>query len=138
MQWSDVQFSPTAKTLRQFAGLWLVFFGGIAAYQGLYRGHETAGMILGAVALAGGLLGLIAPMALKPIYVAWMVLAFPIGWTISLLILALMYYGMFTPIGLVFKLIGRDPLERARRPAVATYWTPKATPTDPRRYFKQF
>jgi hypothetical protein len=138
MQWSDVQFDPTAKTLRQFGGIWLVFFGGIAFYQGLYRGHETAGMILGGLALIGGLLGLVAPNALKPIYVAWMVLAFPIGWTISLLMLGLMYYGLFTPIALVFRLIGRDALERTRRPEVATYWAPKATPTDPRRYFKQF
>jgi len=138
MQWSDVQFDPTAKTLRQFGGIWFAFFGGIALYQGLYREHATAGLVLGAVALAGGLLALAAPTWLKPIYVAWMVLAFPIGWTISLLILGLLYYGMFMPIGLFFKLIGRDPLDRTRLPAAETYWSPKTTPTDPRRYFKQF
>ena len=40
-----------------------------------------------------------------------MVLAFPIGWTVSQVILAVMFYGLFTPIGLVFRLIGRDPLQ---------------------------
>ena len=34
MQWSDIQFDPPRKTLRQFAGLWLVFFGGLALWQG--------------------------------------------------------------------------------------------------------
>jgi len=138
MQWSDVQFDPSPKTLRQFAGLWLAFFGGIAAYQGLYKGHETAGTVLAAVALVGGLLGLAAPSAIKPVYVAWMVLAFPIGWTVSLIVLAILYYGLFTPIAAVFRLIGRDALDRTLQPAAATYWTPKPTTTDPRRYFKQF
>ena len=40
-----------------------------------------------------------------------MVLAFPIGWTVSLVLLGLVYYGLFTPIGLVFRLVGRDALQ---------------------------
>lgn len=138
MQWSDIQFDPPRKLLREFGLLCLAFFGAIALYQGLYRGHATAGMILGALAAAGGLLGMIAPAALRPVYVAWMVAAFPIGWTISMIVMAVMFYGLFTPIGLVFRLIGRDPLQRKLKPAAATYWEPKATPRDPRRYFKQF
>ena len=39
MQWSDIQFDPPRKTLRQFAGLWLVFFGGMAIWQALVRGR---------------------------------------------------------------------------------------------------
>jgi hypothetical protein len=67
-----------------------------------------------------------------------MVLAFPIGWTISQVVLALLFYGLFAPIGLVFRLIGRDPLHRARQPGKESYWTAKATPSDLRRYLKQF
>lgn len=137
MQWSDVQFDPEEKTLRQFAGLWVAFFGGLALFEGLYRGHATAGLVLGAIALVG-IVGLAAPKLLRPIYVAWMVLAFPIGWTVSLLMLGIMYYGLFTPLAFVFRLMGRDAMDRTIQPAAETYWTPKATPTDPRRYFKQF
>jgi hypothetical protein len=138
MQWSDIQFRPPAKTLRQFAGLWLAAFGCLAAWEGLVRGHSTLAAIFAAAALTIGPLGLLQPQAVRPIYVGWMVLAFPIGWTISQAILALLFYGLFTPIGLFFRLVGRDPLHRARRPGLETYWTPKATPVDPRRYFKQF
>jgi hypothetical protein len=138
MQWSDIQFRPDARMLRQFAGLWLACFGGLAVWEGLARGHAAAAVILGIMALAVGLLGLLQPLAVRPIYVGWMVLAFPIGWIVSQAILALMFYGMFTPIGLVFRLIGRDPLHRTRQPELATYWAPKATPTDARRYLKQF
>ena len=44
MHWSDIQFDPPRKTLRQFAGLWLVFFGGMALWQGLVRGHAGSAL----------------------------------------------------------------------------------------------
>jgi Saxitoxin biosynthesis operon protein SxtJ len=138
MQWSDIQFRPNTTTLRQFAGLWLVCFGVLALWEGLARRHPTAGVVLVLLAVGVGVPGLIWPQLTRPIYVAWMVLAFPIGWTVSQLIVALLFYGLFTPIGLVFRLIGRDPLHRARQPGLETYWSAKLTPTDPRRYFKQF
>lgn len=138
MRWSDIQFDPTTTTLRQFAGLWLVFFGGLGLWEALARGHTFlgAGLIVASVVI--GAPGLVRPGLLRPLFVAWMVLAFPIGWTVSLVMLAILYYGLFTPIGLVFRLVGRDALQRTRKPALETYWTPKPTPTDPRRYFKQF
>ena len=60
MQWSDIPFKPDRKTLRQFAGLWLVFFGGMAIWQSLVRGQTSLGLSLGALALVVGVAGLIA------------------------------------------------------------------------------
>ena len=138
MQWSDIQFDPPRKTLRQFAGLWLACFGGLAVWEGAIKSRANAAMVLAALALGVGPLGLIWPRLVRPIYVGWMVLAFPIGWTVSQLILVLLYYGLFTPIGLIFRVIGRDPLHRAHQPGLETYWSAKEIPSDPRRYFKQF
>ena len=138
MQWSDIPFRPTRQTLRQFAGLWIAFFGGFALWQAVMRGNASLATVLGALALTVGPVGLVRPDWLRPVYVGWMVLAFPIGWTVSLAITAVLYYGLFTPIGLVFRMIGRDPLHRARRPGLETYWSPKPEPADPRRYFQQF
>ena len=138
MRWSDIPFDPTRKTLRQFAGLWLVFFGGMALWQALARGNPKLGLSLGALALVVGLAGLTRPEWVRLIYIGWMILAFPIGWTVSQVMLLAMYFGLFTPIGLVFRLIGRDPLQRARRPGIESYWAPKPVPADVRSYFKQF
>ena len=138
MQWSDIQFKPARTTLRQFAGLWLVFFGGLALWEALVQGRSGLASILALLALTIGPLGLARPDWMRLIYVGWMILAFPIGWTVSHVILAVMFYGLFTPIGLVFRLLGRDPLHRARRPELESYWAPKPTLTDLRRYFKQF
>ena len=43
MRWSDIQFDPPRKMLRQFAGLWLVFFGGMAIWEILGRGRSGLG-----------------------------------------------------------------------------------------------
>jgi hypothetical protein len=138
MRWSDIQFDPPRKVLRQFAGLWLVFFGGWALWEILGRGRTGFGGVLALLAVTIGPLGLIRPEWVRFIYVGWMVLAFPIGWTISQLILLAMFFGLFTPIGLTFRLLGRDTLRRARRPELESYWEPKPASTDLRRYFKQF
>ena len=138
MRWSDIPFDPSRATLRQFAVLWLVFFGGLALWQGLVRAQTGLATICAALALTIGPIGLIRPGWIRPIYVGWMVLAFPIGWTVSQVMLALMFYGLFTPIGLVFRLLGRDALHRTRRPGVESYWAPKPAPAGPRSYFRQF
>lgn len=138
MQWSDLPLNPDRKTLRQFAVIWLVFFGLLALVQAFGRGRINLGISIGALALLVGVAGLARPESVRMIYVGWMVLAFPIGWTISQLMLVLMYYGIFTPIALIFRLAGRDALHRARRPGVESYWVPKPAPADVRSYFKQF
>jgi hypothetical protein len=63
---------------------------------------------------------------------------FPIGWTGSRLLLACLYYGIFTPVGLIFKLIGRDALARRSRPGQLTYWESKPMSADMRSYLRQF
>ena len=138
MRWSDIPFDPPRATLRQFAGLWLIFFGGLALWEGWVRSHTGLASLWAVLALTIGPLGLIRPGWIRPIYVGWMILAFPIGWTVSQVMLALMFYGLFMPIGLLFRLLGRDPLHRARRPGVESYWTPKPAPAGPKSYFRQF
>jgi Saxitoxin biosynthesis operon protein SxtJ len=102
------------------------------------RGHAGLASILALLALTIGPLGLTRPEWMRWIYVGWMVLAFPIGWMVSQVMLAVMFYGLFVPIGLIFRLLGRDPLHRARRPELKSYWAPKPAPADLHRYFKQF
>jgi hypothetical protein len=138
MRWSDIQLDPPRKTLRQFAGLWLVFFGWLALWELLGRGRTGLAAVFALLAVTIGPLGLTRPQWVRLIYVGWMVLAFPIGWTISQIMLAMMFFGVFAPIGLVFRLLGRDPLQRTRRPELESYWAPKPASADVARYFKQF
>ncbi len=138
MTWSDLPLRPSDRALRQFAGLCLAVFGGMAAWQYFVRHNPVAAAILAGLALAVGPLGLARPRAVRPVFVAWMVVAFPIGWAVSTALLAALFYGVFTPLGLLFRLAGRDPLRLRPQPAAATYWTPKPAAADVRRYFQQF
>jgi len=90
------------------------------------------------IAILIGGLGLVKPVAVRRLFVACTVLAFPIGWVISQIMLALMFYGLVTPIAFIFKVQGRDLL--ARKPATdrATFWMPKKMPTDVSSYFRQY
>jgi len=138
MQWSDISFAPPARMLRQFAGLWLGFFGLAAVVQGVFRHRLVLMAVFAAMAVVVGALGLLKPAAIRPIYVGSMILAFPIGWTVNKIVLGCMFYGIFTPLAVFFRIIGRDSLSRRRRPALETYWSVKSQPSDPSRYFRPF
>jgi hypothetical protein len=136
MQWSDIEWQPPSRKLRQFAGLWLAFFGALAVWCWV-ADHRQVAILLGILALGLGGTGLAAPGAIRLVYVGWMVLAFPLGWTLSHVLLAIVYYGVFTPIGIIFRVIGRDALHLRRRDC-ASYWVARPEPESVRRYFEQF
>jgi hypothetical protein len=138
MRWSDILRNPSGRLLRQFAGLWLVFFGGLACWQGLARHRVGLALALAGLALAVGLVGLLRPRAVRPVFVVWMVLAFPVGWAVAHALLAVVFYGLFTPLGLGFRLAGRDVLGLRRPAGRESYWVPKPAAEGVGSYFRQF
>lgn len=138
MRWSDLPLSPSTRTLRQFAALWVLFFGGLAAWEGLFRQRPTAGLALAALSLTVGPLGLWRPKLLRPIYVGWLIAAFPIGWIASHVVLAAVFYLVVTPLGLVSRMAGRDRLSLRPRAGEDTNWSPLDEAIDVHRYFRQF
>jgi hypothetical protein len=96
--------------------------------------------------LIGGLfaLGLIfvalsylAPRALRPIFIAATLATFPIGFVISEILLAAIYFLVFTPVALLFRLVGRDALDRKIDRSAKSYWQAKQQPRDVASYFRQ-
>lgn len=138
MKWSELPRNPSTRVLRQFAGAWLVFFLAWAAWQGWRMGRTNLALALAGLAVVIGGAGLAVPSMVRWIFVGWMMLAFPIGWVISQLMLGLLYFGIFTPVAAWFRLRGRDELRRHKPAGAATYWQEKETPTDVRRYFRQY
>ena len=136
MRWQDVPFSPPTRTLRWFAALWLMF----SAALGCHHWRQGPGPLAWAsLALGGvGLVGLCKPPLLRPVFVGAMVLTFPIGWLTSHAVLAALYYGLLTPLGLTFRLIGRDNLGLRFEPETPSYWEEKPAVHHARRYFRQF
>jgi hypothetical protein len=138
MTWQDIPWQPSRSMLRQFAGLWLAFFALTACWQGWMHERWTLALVCALLAATVGPLGLLRPTAVRPIFVGWMVLAFPIGWLVARIILTALFFGLFTPIAWVFRLAGRDVLQRRLQPELKSYWTTRAEVSDVRRYFRQF
>ena len=69
------------------------------------------------------------PTLLRPIHVIWMRLAFILGWINTRLILSILFYLVFTPIGLVMRLFRVDLLDRKIDKNKNSYWhkMPKRT-----------
>ena len=138
MQWSDIPLAPPNRILCQFAALWIVLLTGLACWHGFFRDRHVLAIALAVLAFTVGPLGLLKPQAIRWIFVGLMVVTFPIGWVVSRFVLACLFYGIFTPVGLVFRLMGRDALLRRHRPDVPTYWSAKLAAASPKSYLRQF
>jgi hypothetical protein len=134
----DKNREPSARDLRVF-GLLLIGFSGLLG--GLVSWRFDAPRAAMGIAGAGLFLALLyhaLPPLRRFIYLGWMKVTYPIGWTVSHLVLAVVFYLVVTPIGLLMRLFGRDRMHRRLDPKASTYWIPRASGVDPARIFRQF
>jgi hypothetical protein len=143
----EIDWNPDERTLRQFGWVALLGFTGLAVLAlqewlvfsfGLGQARlPVAGGLL-AVGLLAALLGLVHPRANRFLFVGLTVLAFPIGFVLSYVIMTTLFFVIIAPIGVVMRLLGHDPMRREIDPDADSYWT-TARPAPPNaRYFKQF
>ena len=146
-QMVELNLRPDARTLRQFGWIALGGFGLLAvlASQGWmvfahlpFDRREAVSLSLGAVAVVSAFFSMVFPKANLPLYVGLTVVAFPIGFVLSYVIMATLFYVVIAPIGFLMRLLGQDPMDRRFLPAAKSYWV-DARPERPRdSYFKQF
>ena len=138
MSLAPINWRPDRKALAEFSEAWMFFLGMVAAPLMLHRGQPRLAAAFWVLAVAGRLIGLIRPMLLRPVYLGLTLATWPIGWAVSGLTLALLYYGILTPIGLTFRLIGRDALNRRFDRNAPTYWEPYTPDHGPEANLRQF
>src|SRR6185436_21046869 len=104
-------------------------------YRGKFPVVSKYTLAIGALLV---LLGLVWPRALVWPNKAWMALAEVLAFVSTRVILAVVFYGIVTPIGVVKRLFGWDPLHRRAAPS-DSYWREySARQRDPRHYEKMF
>lgn len=129
----EFNWSPTNRQLRQF---------GIASAIAL----PVIGWVwsapprtIGLLALIGVLIaavGWIRPRLVKPVFIALAMVATPIGMVVGELIMLLVYYVVFVPMGLWFRIMRRDAL-RINGAAADSYWEPVSQPKSVASYYRQ-
>jgi hypothetical protein len=143
MKLIEINWKPEDRQLRQFGAMALV---GLPLAGWLFSGRpwsewsQTQINVVGALAAVGAamaVVGWVRPHLLKYIFLAAMLISLPIGLVLSELILIVIYFGVFTPVALIFRLIGRDALERKIDRQRASYWTPKQQPAGVESYLRQ-
>jgi hypothetical protein len=134
----SIDWDPKDSVLAGFSEVAMFAIGMVAAPLALARSQATLGAALWAIAVAIRVAGLLRPRWLRPIYLGLSVATFPIGWVVSNLAIALVYFLVFTPIALAFRLIGRDALARRFDRGAPTYWEAYNPRRDLERYFRPF
>jgi hypothetical protein len=113
--------TPTPGQERWFGVLLLAVFVVIGTMLLWQVGSLRVARVLWGIGLGLALLYYAVRPLRRPLYYGWMRLVYPIGWVISHVALAIVYYGIMTPLGLVMRLFGRDKLERRLEPTVESY-----------------
>jgi hypothetical protein len=145
----EINWTPSERELRTFGLVCLVGFGLIGSIVAWRSGAFGAGpfdwhrpwalpIVLWTAGAALAITGAVRPRLLRRVYVTWMTLTYPIGWTVSQMLLAVAYFGVFSGVAGIFRILGYDPLERRLDRQAKTYWVRRQTRSDVRSYFRQF
>ena len=114
------------RSLRRFAVTLGAFLLLLSAWA-LFRRHAALrAAVLGSVAAVLLAAGALRPLALRPLYRAWMALAVGLGWVTSRLVVTAVFLLAVTPVALVARLVGTRFLEIRRDRSATTYWTRRA------------
>jgi hypothetical protein len=85
------------------------------------------------------LFGAVAPRVLKYIYIAWMSVAFSLGFIMARVLLTICFFLLVTPIALIGQLFGKDFLNRKLDRTATSYWIRcEAGPKTAESYEQQF
>lgn len=74
------------------------------------------------IALAFLAISLLRPAVLHPLNRAWMAFGLLLSRIINPLVLGTLFFVVITPVALVTRLFGRDPLKQKLDPMAKTYW----------------
>lgn len=135
----SLNLKPSEKQLREFGEITLCMLNIIGLILMKIADLSTQAFIIFCICgVTVFLLSRISVNLVRPLYISLITLTFPIGWVVSHILMAIFYYIVIGGTGLIFKLLGRDPLNRGYDPQATTYWTPRKQIRTAKQYFNQF
>lgn len=142
----EIDLRPDDRTLRQFGFIALVGFGLLATlaynewlvFARVGEWRQQVATFFASLAGVCLLFSLLYPRANLPIYLGLTILAYPIGFVLSYVIMGALFFGLIAPVALFFKLTGRDPMHRRYDPDATSYWTDARPAREKATYFRQF
>jgi hypothetical protein len=118
---SAVTLQPDKRELRHFGllmgALIALLFGALLPWLWGF-GHALWPWLVGGAFV---LWAALAPWMLAPVYRIWMKIGAVLGWVNTRLILGVVFYFLFTPIGLIMRLFRHDAMARKFEPRADSY-----------------
>jgi len=135
----DINFNPDKKKLREFGIAALIATTVISLLLYLVKGLALKWVLPFFIAgLAIFTLSLISVKLVRIIYIGLTVITMPVGIVLSFIVLATFYLLLLMPLGLIFRIAGRDLLCRKFDSSAKSYWKKRRRTDDPEHYFHQF
>jgi Saxitoxin biosynthesis operon protein SxtJ len=129
-----INTKPSGRQLAVFAAAGLA--AAALAGWGLWRqGSPRAAATVWGVGLSLPLVGLVSRGILRAVFVGLSYATYPVGWIVSYVATAVVYFVAITPVGLIMRMLGHDPLSLRRRPESG--WRPRPPRPKPGEYFNQ-
>ena len=100
-----------------------------------WRGRAGRAEVVGAIGVVLVVFGYLRPAVLRIPSDAWWAFAGVLGWINARVLLSLAFLLVLTPIGLIWRAIGRDPMNRRRSQYPG--WTPHPTRYADRKHFER-
>ena len=123
---------------RSFGLVFAGFFALLAAL-GIYYGHTNRWPIWLGLAVVFALVAFAAPRILAPLNRLWTKFGLLLHTIISPIILAVLFFLCIAPIGLIMRMVGKDPLRLRMEPGAKSYWIVREPPgPEPESFKNQF
>ncbi len=135
----QINTNPTQRDLRQFGFIWLGFLGMFGVIAFFKFGNPLIARWLWVAAVVVPAVGWLVPAFMRLVFLGMSYLAWPIGFVVSHVVLAVVFYLVVTPIGLLTRLFGYDSMKKRFDPEAKSYWIERAAEVpDEKRHFRQF
>jgi hypothetical protein len=128
--------NPGNRQLTVFGVAWFLVLS-LLGWRLRAKGDDTLFQALWLLAVGVPIGGLLSRRFIRVVYVALSYATYPIGFAVSRVLLALLYYLALTPIGLTMRLFRYDPLARRFDPHAPSYWIRREGSKSPETYFNQ-
>lgn len=141
----EINWKPQQADLKKFAWSLIIGFPCIAIVFYLAKWFHTQSLpapqfflLLGGIGALLGVVCMVVPIIARPLYFVWYGLAACIGLVMANLIFTLMFYLIFLPMGIVMRLLGRDPLNLRWKREVKSHWQDAPSQPSAESYFSQY
>jgi Saxitoxin biosynthesis operon protein SxtJ len=127
----DKRDDVKAPSERSFGFTFAIVFALLAAFSWWHSGMATKAYAMAGLSAVFLAITLLAPRLLRPLNLIWLKFGLLLHKIVNPIIMGVLFFGVFTPMGFAMRLFGVDFLRLKRKPAGETYWIVKGEDSIP-------